>query len=96
MAKRFDNLIAIVRLSDVEGVYGVGTAEQVFQLLKLTKYGRYSAGISETCRLLNDSHYISVLQGSILGPILFLVMINDLPNSSNLHTSIFADDTQGA
>jgi hypothetical protein len=46
---------------------------------------------------LSDSRSIdiSVLQGSILGPILFLVMINDLPNSTSLFTSIFADDTQG-
>jgi hypothetical protein len=46
-------------------------------------------GHTSTARALD----ISVLQGSILGPILFLCYINDLHHCITLFTSMFADDT---
>ena len=42
-------------------------------------------------KLCNIEH--GVPQGSVLGPLLFSLCVNDLPNVSNFDTTLFADDT---
>jgi len=46
-------------------------------------------GVKSSLRSIN----ISVMQGSVLGPLLFLCFINDLNNATSLLALLFADDT---
>jgi len=76
-----------------------GITEGFFQLIKTYPQYRYQRVV------LNNNYFISlsdwgevtrgVPQGSIIGPLLFLLHINDLPHSINKNNKIvlFADDT---
>jgi hypothetical protein len=65
-----------------------------------TWFKNYLAGRSQFVDI-NGEHSstlniaISVIQGSILGPILFLCYINDFYAATTLFTALFADDTTG-
>jgi Reverse transcriptase (RNA-dependent DNA polymerase) len=92
LKKAFDTVSHDILLSKMHH-YGIrGTP--------LSWFSSYLSGRSQQVEIEgNLSHpcpiNISILQGSILGPILFLIQINDLPGASNLKTMLFADDTQG-
>ena len=79
-------------LLDKMGVYGVrGIARNWFQsyLTGRQQYVSLNGENSELCLIDRG-----VPQGSILGPLLFLIFINDFPNCSNFFKfTLFADDS---
>ena len=49
--------------------------------------------VIDNCESALDLIEWGVPQGSVLGPLLFLIFINDISHASNLGTWLFADDT---
>ena len=89
-AKAFDTVNHDILLRKLSK-YGIsGTALLFFTnfLKNRQQYVQYKSAVSS----LKTSN-IGVPQGSILGPVLFLMLINDLPTlSNNFVATMFADD----
>ena len=93
-SKAFDSVNHDLILSKLKNMYGIDG-----RLLKfIQKYlqGREQSVVLENCVSTSKPVLSGVPQGSILGPILFVLFINDLPSglSQGTELALYADDTK--
>ena len=82
---KFDLLLSKLEHIGVNGVELTWFSNYLHEREQLT----FINGINSETRKVR----MGVPQDSVLGPLLFLIFINDLPNCTDFNTILFADDT---
>ena len=93
-SKAFDSVNHDLILTKLKSMYGIDG-----RLLKFVQnylQGREQSVVIENCVSTSKPVLSGVPQGSILGPILFVLFINDLPSglSQGTELALYADDTK--
>ena len=71
----------------------LGIVGSLFNWLKTYVSGRHQKGVLNGCQSTICSLTAGVPQGSILGPLLFLIYVNDITENMECIINLFADDT---
>ena len=91
LSKVFDSVQHYILLCKLEKLYGFRENALELQKSYLTNRVQYTKiGNSKSKPLKIDR---GIPQGSLLGPLLFMFYVNDLPQVSEFSTTLFADDT---
>ena len=90
-AKAFDK-VPHHRLS--KKLKGMGIKGNLHKWLESFLDNRYQSVVIKDTKSAAREVTSGIPQGSVLGPIMFIVYINDLPNAVNSYVKIFADDTK--
>ena len=91
LSKAFDTVdhnILLRKMSDQFGIRGLANKFFESYLSNRFQYVRINNSRSKKAKII-----YGIPQGSNLGPLLFLMYINDLPKSTCFNTTLFADDT---
>ena len=91
LSKAFDTLNHVIHLEKLDRFFG--TRGKGLDVLKSSLFNRYQytkiGNVKSTKRKIS----CGVPQGSILGLLLFILYVNDLPLASQFSITLFADDT---